>query len=850
MLYPGDSSNSPSGLNIYPNSGKFSINTYGDAGLVADLAGTGVTTSNNQALVVCGSGGELTVRYRTGDVLPGMPTGSAVTSFQVPSIDDAGRLAFTAFYVEGGISRSGLWVETSRGLKNVCRTGVGLKSPQGANDDELTGFSFYEGGHAGNEDIGNSSHASSAASGWDANSQTLVFRGNHASGKSAIWSAAADSLVPPPNLALKNAENVPMDTITGKIEAGETKIYSFSEKLVYLSNTGDASLDSLAFTIEGPDAAFYQLNAPDAASLPAGVEQAVSIRFQPITIGTKYATLRINSNDPKGARYVSLVGTAIFNGPPTDLTLSAINLAENNAPGAAVGSLTASDPDAGDTHTFSLVSGTGSGDNSSFIFTGNSLNINVATDFEIKGSYALRFRATDAGGVFIEKAITVAITNLNESPTDLALSASALAENNASGVVVGTITAADPDAADTHTFTLVSGTGSTDNASFAVTDNLLRISVVADREAKSSYALRLRATDAGGLICEKALTVTINNVNEAPTNLALSASSLAENNSANATVGTLSATDPDLGNTHTIVLVSGPGSTDNGSFTVTSKTLKLNVATDFETKSSYALRLRATDGGGLFFEKAITVSITNVNEVPTGITLSATTLAENSAANATVGTLSASDPDLGDTHAFSLVPGTGSTDNAAFSITAATLKINSAPVMATQSSYAIRIRTTDSGGLFFEKPFTITITAGEIVFIDWAANAGLIGADALPTATPFNDGVENLLKYAFNMNAAGPDVSVLTTGGTAGLPQIALDTSGAQPVLKVAFLRRKGSGLIYTPQRSDTLGSFVPMTETQTVTSIDAQWERVTVQEPAPPATAPSAFVRVQVSLP
>ena len=133
---------------------------------------------------------------------------------------------------------------------------------------------------------------------------------------------------------------------------------------------------------------------------------------------------------------------------------------------------------------------------------------------------------------------------------------------------------------------------------------------------------------------------------------------------------------------------------------------------------------------------------------------------------------------------------------------------------------------------------------------NWATSAGLSGPNTAPDATPFNDGVENILKYAFNMNAAGPDVSVLTTGGTAGLPQIAVDSSGAEPVLKVAFLRRKGSGLIYTPQRSDTLGDFAAMTGTQTVTSIDAQWERVTVEEPAPPATAPSAFARVQVSLP
>ena len=119
-----------------------------------------------------------------------------------------------------------------------------------------------------------------------------------------------------------------------------------------------------------------------------------------------------------------------------------------------------------------------------------------------------------------------------------------------------------------------------------------------------------------------------------------------------------------------------------------------------------------------------------------------------------------------------------------------------------------------------------------------------------PTATPFNDGVANLLKYAFNMNASGPDVSVLTPGGNAGLPQISVDTSGAVPVLRVAFLRRKGSGLIYTPQRSNSLGSFVGMAGTQTVTAIDAQWERVSVEEPAPPSTAPRAFVRVQIALP
>ena len=74
--------------------------------------------------------------------------------------------------------------------------------------------------------------------------------------------------------------------------------------------------------------------------------------------------------------------------------------------------------------------------------------------------------------------------------------------------------------------------------------------------------------------------------------------------------------------------------------------------------------------------------------------------------------------------------------------------------------------------------------------------------------------------------------------------------SGAQPVLRVTFLRRKGSGLVYTAQRSSTVGSFVAMTGSPTVTSIDSQWERVTVEEAFASATSSSAFARVQVSLP
>lgn len=138
----------------------------------------------------------------------------------------------------------------------------------------------------------------------------------------------------------------------------------------------------------------------------------------------------------------------------------------------------------------------------------------------------------------------------------------------------------------------------------------------------------------------------------------------------------------------------------------------------------------------------------------------------------------------------------------------------------------------------------------------WSAFAGLAGADASPAATPFGDGIPNLLKFAFNMNGGGPDVSRLQPGtGFSGLPFVGLAGEGAALMLRVEFVRRKNSGLIYTPKRSNTLaiGSFLPMTGTPVVTPIpftDDQWERVVIEEPADPSVTPRSFVTVEVTVP
>jgi gliding motility-associated-like protein len=102
--------------------------------------------------------------------------------------------------------------------------------------------------------------------------------------------------------------------------------------------------------------------------------------------------------------------------------------------------------------------------------------------------------------------------------------------------------------------------------------------------------------------------------NTAPTGIALSSSSVIENAISGTTVGTLSATDADTGDTFTYDLVSGTGDTDNASFTILGATLKTAAVFDFEVKNSYSVRVRVTDAGGLTFERQLTISVTDVNE--------------------------------------------------------------------------------------------------------------------------------------------------------------------------------------------------------------------------------------------
>lgn len=395
------------------------------------------------------------------------------------------------------------------------------------------------------------------------------------------------------------------------------------------------------------------------------------------------------------------------NDPPTSVALSNDSVAENQPTGTSVGILTATDQDPGDSFSFSLVTGSGDDDNASFQIVGQSLRTNASFDFETDSVLSVRVRADDGAGGTFEQAIGVTVTDANDAPTDISLDPSSVTEGQPAGTTIGSLDAADQDPGETFTFTEVAGAGDEDNAKVTIDGTTLKTAAVIDYATDSVLHIRVQVSD-GSATYEEALTVTVVNVNTAPTDLALSNASVAENQPSGTTVGTLSSSD-EPGDTHSYALVSGTGSADNGSFQITGDTLSTNASFDFETKSSYTIRVRSTDQDGASFEKVLLVTISDANDAPTDVTLNNASVNENEPSATTVGSLFAVDVDAGDTHTFSLVSGTGDADNASFSITGNTLKTAVSFNFEVKDSYSVRIRATDSGGATFEKAFTITI---------------------------------------------------------------------------------------------------------------------------------------------
>lgn len=173
-------------------------------------------------------------------------------------------------------------------------------------------------------------------------------------------------------------------------------------------------------------------------------------------------------------------------------------------------------------------------------------------------------------------------------------------------------------------------------------------------------------------------------------------------------VGRFSTEDPDAGDTHTYNLVPGEGDTDNAAFAIDGDRLKTAAALDHAAKPLLSVRVRTTDQGGLWLEKAFQIAVLHVNRAPANITLTpVAALKRPVPAGTKVAAIRVLDPDADDAHVVEMAPKSGGPwgqDNASFAVRGDGLF---AAAELARPVYHIRLRATDAGGLSVEQRYGV-----------------------------------------------------------------------------------------------------------------------------------------------
>lgn len=303
---------------------------------------------------------------------------------------------------------------------------------------------------------------------------------------------------------------------------------------------------------------------------------------------------------------------------------------------------------------------------------------------------------------------------VNQAPTAINISWNSgfemgvIPEMTPVGTKVGILAAVD-SLSDTISYLKVSG----DNR-FIVVNNEIRVALQLDFETgNTAPSIVVRATDNGGLIYERPVSMAISNINETPTAISISwlgdfvGGIIPENTEIGTNIATLWANDVDADELLTYFKTQG-----DARFTVVGSNIVVAQALNFEAgNNNVNMVIQVSDTGNLTYSRTVIMSVANVNEAPTGISLSwfgayaSGFIPESTPAGTNVATLSAFDPDSGDTFTFTKLSG-----DARFIVSGNNITVSEVLDYEVGSSIAnIIVQVTDSEGLTFSATVNMNI---------------------------------------------------------------------------------------------------------------------------------------------
>jgi VCBS repeat-containing protein len=558
----------------------------------------------------------------------------------------------------------------------------------------------------------------------------------------------------PPVITSANTANVPENTtavltVTSTDEESNTVTYSI---------TGGA--DQLKFSIVSGSGALSFITPPNfEAPTDSGANNVYDVQVT-ANDGT--------NNTPQN---IAVTVTNVDEAPV--FTSSATPSVPENT--TAVITVNATDPEAAAV-TYAI---TGGADQLKFSINTSSgaLTFNVAPNFEAptdadaNNIYLVQVTATDQTAHSGVQSLSVTVTNANDPPVITSANTASVFENS---TAVLTVTSTDQDA-NTVTYSV---TGGLDQSKFSIVSGALsfitppNFEAPTDSNADNQYIVQVTANDGAGGTTNQTITVTVNNVDEAPVFSSTATPSVPENSTP---VGTVTAADPE----GTTVKYTLTGGADQLKFSLDTNTGALafitppnfESPTDAGTNNVYDVQVTAQDqnGTGLTSVQNIAVTVTNVNEAPSFTSTNTNSIPENTTAAKTV---TASDPDTVpafNTLTYSIVTVAGE-DSAKFSIgsSSGALTFNVAPNFESPNDvggtpgdniYVVTVQVSDTTNTVQQ---TISITVTDV---NEAPTANIDSYTALSNTTML---IGTLTPPGTTVAATGDVTTVIRTSGVIG----------------------------------------------------------------------------------
>ena len=407
-----------------------------------------------------------------------------------------------------------------------------------------------------------------------------------------------------------------------------------------LTVTATDPVDAVSYSLTGgDDQGFFTINSTTGV---LSFTTAPDFESPADNDGNNIYQVEVTAADGDGGSDVQAINVTVTDGndeTPVITPGQAFNVSESATNGTSLGSVIATDADAGTTFSnWQITGGNAAGVFGINASTGQLTVANRANlDFETTTSYVLSIAVSDGVNTLATQTVAITVLDQNdETPVVTPGQTFNVSESATNGTSLGNVVATDADAATTFSNWQIIGGNAAGVFGINASTGLLTVAnrTNLDYETTTSYVLSIAVSD--GVNTSASQTVAINVLDqndETPVITPGQAFNVSESATNGTSLGSVIATDADAATTFSNWQITGGNAA--GVFGINASTGQLTVADNstlnFEILSTYTLNVRTQDGAGNTGSGIVFVNVSNTNETPTTSGLSDVVVNEGSA---------------------------------------------------------------------------------------------------------------------------------------------------------------------------------------------------------------------------